>query len=82
MATATLPAGGSRSLLGKLASAAAGKSPALRRRIAALTAKARENVPTAAALAAATFGGFTVWHHGGWFVLAASITVMHFAWSD
>jgi hypothetical protein len=78
--TATLPA--RRSLLGKALGVASGHSGAARKRMAAVLAKARENIPTAAALAAADFGGFTVWHHGGWFVLAASIIVLHFAVSD
>lgn len=82
MTTATLPAAGGKSLLGKILGVASGRSGSARKRLAAVAAKARENIPTAAALAAADFGGFTVWHHGGWFVLGASIIVMHFAASD
>ena len=79
MTAVTMPAPG-RSLLGRLGSAigTSARSAGTRRRIATLVTRARQHVMTAAALTAADLGGFTVFHHGGFFVLAASILALHF----
>ena len=82
MTAATLPAAGGKPLLGRLASLLPARSGSGKGRIGALLAKARAHLPTAAALAAADLGGFEVFHHGGWFFVAGSILVMHFAVSD
>jgi hypothetical protein len=75
---ATMPAG--RPFLAKISAALKARSAARGRpsRVAAVLAAARAHVPTIAALAAADLGGFTVFHHGGWFVVAASILALHF----
>ena len=80
MAVATAP-GPRRSLLGMaIAAVAARAKPGRSRRIAELAARVREHVPTIAALAAANFGAFQVWHHGqGWFIVAASVVVLDWA---
>lgn len=78
MTAATLPSISGRSLLGKFARGL-GRTPAMKRKVAAFMKGAREHVPTCASLAAADFGGFTVFHHGGWFVLAGSILLLHYA---
>jgi hypothetical protein len=77
---AAIPAADGRPLLAKLASAIAvrSRSPRSRSRIATVVTAARQHVMTAAALTAADLGGFTVFHHGGWFVLGASILALHF----
>lgn len=77
MAAVTAPVTG-RSLLGKLASAVAARRAAHPERLLAVAAKIREHAATAAACAAADLGGFQVFHHGGWFVLAASVIFLHF----
>lgn len=74
MAAVTAPSG-RRPLIGKLAGLAA-RTPAMRRRAAAFMAGLKEHLTAVAALAAMDFGGFTVWHHGGWFVLAASLLLL------
>lgn len=75
MVTATLPA--RRSLLGKLAKVAAGRSVTLRsKRVNAAFAWVREHVTVLAALTAADLGGFQVCHHGGWFFVAASLVLL------
>lgn len=79
MTAVTVP-GARRSLIGKLGTALNGRSRAKGRpsKIAEALAVARAHVMTAAALAAADLGGFTVFHHGGWFVAAVSILALHF----
>ena len=77
MTTAAIPARGGRSLLGKIGSAiGASRSQAARKRIAAAYAWTREHVTAIAALSAADLGGFQVFHHGGWFVVAASLVLL------
>lgn len=49
------------------------------RKVADLVAVAREHVLTVAALSAMDLGGFQVLHHGGWFVVAASLVMLDFA---
>lgn len=69
-----------RSLIGvALSGLLARRDGSGRKRLAALAAIAREHVVTVAALSAADFGGFTVFHHGGWFVLAGSLALLDFA---
>lgn len=78
--TAVTAPGGRRSLAGKLIGVAASRSqPGSRRRLAAFASAAREHVGTAAACAAADLGGFQVFHHGGWFVVAVSLVLLDFA---
>lgn len=48
-------------------------------RVADLVAAARKHVLTVAMLASMDLGGFQVFHHGGWFVLAASVALLDFA---
>jgi hypothetical protein len=77
---ATVPSATAQPLLGKIGAALRARARAKGNpsRIAAALATARAHTATIGALAAADFGGFTVWHHGGWFVLAASILALHF----
>lgn len=77
MTTAAIPARGGRSLLGKIPSFAGGAKA--KARISAVLGTARAHMPTIAALSAADLGGFTVFHHGGWFVVAASVFLLDFA---
>lgn len=79
MTAATLPAPGN-SLLGKTFRAlrSRARTGAGRKRIDLIAAKFRAHAVTAAALSAADMGGFSVFHHGGWFVLAASLLLFHF----
>lgn len=47
----------------------------------AVLAKARANPGTLAATATGDFGGFRVWHTGGWFVVAVSMLLLDWAMS-
>ena len=85
MVAAPVPSG--RSLLGKLAAAAAHRAAARSRKPSAITAfaaKAREHVVTVAALASADLGAFQLHipHCGaapGWLAVAASLIALDFA---
>lgn len=81
MTTATLPRTGRRSLIGSAVAAlqARAKGGKRFRGIARAAAAARQHVLTVAALAAADLGGFQVFHHGGWFVVTASLLALDFA---
>ena len=78
---ATTAPGSRRSLLGMLLTAVLAhfKPRARSLRIADVIAVARQHVMTAAALAAMDLGAFQVWHHGGWFAVAASLVLLDFA---
>ena len=71
-----------RSLIGMAVAAVQARLEAKgrRSRLGELAVRVREHVPTVAALAAADFGAFQVWHHGqGWFVVCASVLALDWA---
>lgn len=80
MVAATAP-GARRSLLGLLLTVVLAwvKPRSRSRSVAAVVAAARQHVVTVAALAAMDLGAFQVWHHGGWFAVAASLFLLDFA---
>ena len=68
-----------RSLAGKVASVLSARKKARPGRVAAVVAKAREHVLTAAALVSADLGAFH-WGPGvGWIVTGASLLALDFA---
>jgi hypothetical protein len=72
---------GHRSLIGMVIAAVAARSRR-RGKSAAFTAgvaRVREALPTLAALSAANLSAFQVWHHGGWFMVCASLLVADWA---
>lgn len=80
MATAALPRA-RRSLLGKAVAAVAARTrkPGRPNKLAALAARAREHMMTAAALASMDFGAFHAGPVAGWIVTGVSLLALDFA---
>jgi uncharacterized membrane protein SirB2 len=47
-------------------------------RVSKVAAAIQDHLLTLCGLAAADVAGFQVWHHGGWFVVAASLLVLDY----